>query len=498
MDKVLTVLNVKNAENRYAKNIGSLFDLMQKAGKECADKINSVLPVKGKNVTVIVGEGNNGGDGFIAASRLLSLGASVTVVALGQPKTESAKAAALDYDGKVIAYTQGVFDTADILVDAVYGIGFHGQLKSEIVEIFDSFNKSKAFKVSIDIPSGLCADSGEENPSSIKADLTIALICYKPCHLLFPAAEHCGKTVLCDLDFPDELFLKDEILGEIIPQPVFTKRLRNTHKGSYGKSFAVTGSLGMAGAAILSLKATIKSGVGIAGIGLDKSIYSPVTSAVPEAVCTILDGDETAVVKPIETADAVLIGCGLSKSEFASKLLKTTLETAKKTLIIDADGLNLLSDCIEWIKQTESALILTPHPTEMARLCGVTTTQIEADRIGYARDFAKKYNCVLVLKGAVTIVASPKGEIYFNLTGNAGMATGGSGDMLSGIILSLSAQGYSPIEAAKTAVYIHGAAGDIAAKKVGEISLMVSDMIDVLPDLFIKFGEKDICENLRH
>ena len=244
----------------------------------------------------------------------------------------------------------------------------------------------------------------------------------------------------------------------------------------------------MAGAAILSARATLRSGVGIAKCVLCDSIYPPFTSAVPEAVCVPLKQNNYGRISPISInynkllskADALLFGCGCGNGKDTKTILKKLLKKANIPIVIDADGINALSRRIDLLYNTKASVILTPHPAEMARLCSISVKEVEADRIGIAKHFALKYNCIIVLKGANTIIANPSGEVFINTTGNPGMATGGSGDVLSGIIVSLLAQGYAPFEAAKAAVFLHGEAADKVAKIRNQFSILPSDIIEML------------------
>ena len=248
------------------------------------------------------------------------------------------------------------------------------------------------------------------------------------------------------------------------------------------------GSYGMAGAAILAAKAALRSGAGILKAVLCDGIYAPFTASVPEAVCVPLKQTDKGTLPPdgidyekiLSGCSAVLAGCGLGNNADTAEIVKALCENSEIPIVIDADGINALCGSIDIIKKRKAPVILTPHPGEMARLCSLTVADIEADRVGAARKFAAEYGCVLVLKGANTVIATPKGEIFFNLTGNPGMATGGSGDLLSGIIVSLLAQGFPADEAAKAGVYLHGEAGDKAAAKRGERAMLPSDMIKEL------------------
>lgn len=482
--------SVKKIEENAALAGTSFYTMMENAGFFAVEEICKRKDVKGKKIIVYCGSGNNGGDGYVAARLLMEKGADCFVVPFGEPLTETAKKAKNSYNGSFADENLNL-DDADIIIDALFGTGLKRNLEGRYLEAVNKINESAAYKVALDIPSGLFADSGEESPC-IKADLTVTFIAYKLCHLMFPARNFCGEIALSRIGIEDSAFKNIEIIGKIIEQPVFKKRESNTHKGTYGTASLVVGSYGMAGAAILSLKGALMSGVGIAKATVHNSIYPIVTVACPEAVCNVYsdDSDLEEVAGKAILSDAVLIGCGLSKGELQRRLLYHILSKADKKLIIDADGINMLSDNIECIKQSSADIVLTPHPAEMSRLLKVSVAEIEKDRIYYGKKAAKDLSCTVVLKGAVTLVCHKNGEVYFNLTGNPSMAKGGSGDSLSGIIVSLASQGFSLEEAAGYGVYIHGMAGDKARDEFGEISSLPTDLINYLPWVFKKLGEK--------
>lgn len=267
--------------------------------------------------------------------------------------------------------------------------------------------------------------------------------------------------------------------------PKIEKRDKNSHKGTFGTALLVCGSYGMAGAAILAAQSALKSGIGKLKLAVDKSIYPICAVSTPEAVflpyglCF-----KKSVLKDIQTADSILFGCGSGVKNSALKKLKLIISNACSPIVIDADGINLLSHNINILKRAKTPIILTPHPAEMSRLCGKSVTEINANRVSVAADFAKKYGVYLVLKGNETIIAAPDERVSINPTGNAGMATGGSGDVLSGIIAALLAYNTDVFDAVTKAVYIHGMAGDIAAEQLSQTAMMPSDIIKELPCVF--------------
>lgn len=471
----------RSEENAVTSGAFSFKELMLTAGEAVAKIIDSRYNCQNKKIAVICGNGNNGGDGFVAARWLYEHGATVTVITpMGEPKTENA----IYYYNRLgeIKISDTITDDFDIIIDAVFGIGLNRAPSKELIELFKKINSSAAVKIAIDIPSGIEADTGKIFETCVDADLTVTFIALKPCFVLPYGSDFCGEVIVADIGVKPcgESF-------KTINKPVFPKRRHNSHKGTFGTSLLICGSYGMAGAAILATRAALKSGVGIAKCVLCDGIYSAFTSAVPEAVCipqkqnslgTLTE--KTDISSLLNGSSALLFGCGVGQSEDTFKILSDIIEKSNIPTVIDADGINLLCSDIELLKKSKAPLILTPHPGEMARLCGCSVKDIETNRIDIAKSFAEECGCILVLKGANTIVALPQGDIYVNINGNPGMATGGSGDVLAGILVSLLAQGFDPAKAALAAVFLHGEAGDKAAMRKGERAMLPSDIIEEL------------------
>ena len=482
--KVLTKASIKKSEeNAVQSGAFSFRSLMFSAGKTAAEIIMDKTNCISRKVAVICGNGNNGGDGFVIAQTLYEHGADVSVILpMGKPVTENA-----DYyynmlhDG--ISITENIQNNYDIIIDAVFGIGLNRDLNEDMINFIEKLNGLNAEKIAIDIPSGVETDSGKVLGAAFIADYTVTFIAYKPCFFLPCGSDYCGEVIVADIGAKP--VCSDY---ETLEKPVFQKRKHNSHKGTFGTALLMCGSYGMAGAAILAAKGALRSGVGIVKSVLCDGIYSPFTAAVPEAVCVplkqseegTLSADEVDILKISSGCNALLFGCGIKVSEDTRLILKDIILKGKIPIVLDADGINCLSLSIELLKESQVPLIITPHPGEMARLCNRSVAEIESNRIEIASDFAKKYGCTVVLKGADTIVATQNGEIFFNPTGNPGMACGGSGDVLAGMIVSLLAQGYSPEFAAKSAVFLHGEAGDKAALRRSQNAMIPSDIIEEL------------------
>lgn len=480
---VLTRAQVMESERKAVESgTFSYRELMGIAGRKSAEEILRRFNIKDKKTAIICGKGNNGGDGFVIADILCENGGDITVITpFGAPETEDAKY----YFDRLenIKTTEFFTNEYDIIIDALFGFSFNREPDNDTKMLFGYINDSKALKISVDVPSGVVCDSGQVWDEAIKADYTFTFIALKPCFMLPQGNAFCGEVTVLDIGVPP-------ITGsyKTIQKPHFEKRDKNSHKGTFGKALIIAGSYGMAGAAMLSAKAALRSGLGIAGCVLPRSIYAPFTSFLPEAVCYPMDETQNGTLlfereklsQLCENYDAVLFGCGVSKGKDILKIADFLVKNCEKPLIIDADGINALADCIDILKESKVPVILTPHPGEMARLCKVSVAEIEKDRIKYAKEFATEYGCILTLKGSNTIVAHPNGDLSFNMCGNPGMATGGSGDVLSGIIVSLLAQGIDPKTAAENAVYLHAAAGDKAALKRSQHALLPSDIIEEL------------------
>ena len=482
---ILTADLIKQSEEKAVlSGAFSFLKLMNMAGTAAFDIISEKIDITSKKIAVFCGIGNNGGDGFVIAKLLFEHGADVTVFTpLGEPKTENAKHyfKLLPCLKKSEKFSEA--SDFDIIIDAIFGIGLTRNIESDLDELITKINNHKAFKISIDVPSGINSDTGAVMGVALKADLTITFIALKPCFLLPIGNDYCGELVVADIGV-----LPSSFSYKAIDKPLFKKRLKNSHKGTYGTALLINGSYGMAGAAMLSAKAALRSGAGIVKCVVCENIYSAVTSFLPEAVCIptphTKDGQLSYTHVDIndlqKNASALLFGCGVGVSNSTEKLLEKIIKNVKIPLVIDADGINLLSKSIELLKESKAPIILTPHPKEMSRLCKKSVSEIEENRIEISRNFAKENNVIVVLKGANTVVALQNGEILINTHGNSGMATAGSGDVLSGIIVSLLAQGYSPEFSAIAGVYNHSIAGDKAVMKRSKHSLIASDIIEEL------------------
>lgn len=480
--KVLLSSQIKTAENNaVSRGIFSYAQLMKKAGDAATKEILKHYDIIGKKVCVLCGNGNNGGDGLVIASNLKNRGADVCLLTpIGFPSTDTAITFKDSVnDVKIIDDFVGEFD---IVIDALFGIGLNRLLSEKISCLISKINSYNCIKIAIDIPSGVFCDGGEVS-TAFCADLTLTFTSYKLCQLLPQTSEYCGKTVVLDIGLPI-----DDYAYLTIDKPQVVKRSKNSHKGTFGTTLLFCGSYGMCGAEILAARAALRSGTGIVKALVCDKNYSAFTSIVPEAVTIPVDTAENGapivydrtILSALSNSSALLIGCGLGRSDEARKLVTRTLEKTQIPTVIDADGINALQGGINIIRKIKAPVILTPHPAEMARLCDTTTDDIQSNRVKFAKKFAVENDCYLVLKGTNTIVATPNGRIFFNTTGNDGLATGGSGDVLSGMIVSRLAQGYDPLTAVLNSVWLHGVVADMLTEKMPTRAILPSDIIEGL------------------
>ena len=507
--KVLNAEQTRNLEKNAVRSGISYLQLMENAGAAAARFIKKRFPVDQKHIVVLCGKGNNGGDGFAAARHLAELGAKVIVVLTeGQPGTEIAQEMFEKLSGttvKTVNYLETpeiiapMLSSADYIVDAIYGIGFHGSVPEYLHPLFIVVKSCTATVISLDIPSGVICDTGGIEGKCIRANYTVSFTTLKNAHLLQPGKTYCGQVAVVPVGITAAMVNRQpttlEVTEQNVARAMVKPRKPESNKGSYGRLLCVCGSVGMAGAAVLSAKAAIRCGAGLVNVALPSAIYPIVASQVVEPVYTLLNHlpngslsgeSERNLLSFLSRSTACLIGCGLGKSAASVALVTKLLATAKCPLVIDADGINIIAEHIDILKTAKGPVIMTPHPGEMARLLKTNVADVQAHRLEYARSFAAEHNVTMVLKGAGTIAVSPEGKAFLNITGNPGMAKAGSGDVLAGMIASFVAQGVQPLTAAAGCVYLHGMAGDRCAQRLSKCAMLPSDMIEKLPELFLE------------
>lgn len=528
---VITSANMRELEARAVQNGTSYAALMEQAGRGCEEWIlSSQFPCANdktstayadRTVAIFCGRGNNGGDGFVLARVLHERFPLLTVYVVlvcgtptASPADEMFERLVADETLHILslaewAQTDCVLSSCDVAVDAVYGIGFHGTLSQEIATLFSTVCATDAYKVSLDIPSGMHADSERVDENVFCPNTTITFTALKPCMILPRTAQRCGHLVVKEVGIERELTerfgSRVEILSDSIAQQYLPIRYRDVHKGSCGHVIALCGSYGMAGASMLAGKAALRSGIGLLHLCIPESIYPIVAAGLWEAVChplpeTADHGLAATSLKILLSLSAknertaVLIGPGLSQNPKTTALIKKWLPSVDSPVVIDADGLNMLSshiDMMNAIQERSAATIVTPHPGEAARLLGCDIDDVEADRFSAARRLAVMCGGVAVLKGAYTVIADVNGNAAFHPFACSGLATGGSGDVLAGMIAAFVAQRVDPFHAACLAVYLHGAAARQRCNKTCETSLLPTDVLDELPVLLSQFERRE-------
>lgn len=491
-------------------------ELMEKAGLGSALAGKKMLDekVKGKKVIVFCGKGNNGGDGFVVGRYLSKWGAKVEFYLLG--KKEEVKGDALANLKKAVSLKLPIKQVsrekelpaelkADLLVDAIFGTGFQGKVTGLEEKAIKLINSSKTKVLSIDTPSGLDVDTGSIEGKCVKADITPTMGLPKVGQFFFPGKSYCGKVEVIDIGVPQKVIDEQKINRNLITEEevknILPKRPGDAHKGTCGKVFLIAGSTGMTGAATLASLSCLKAGSGMAILGIPQSLNEIMEVKVTEVMTKPLPDVRKKgalalrglgeIMQALKWADCVALGPGLGQHFETVELVRRLVSRIELPMVIDADGLNAISKDSSILNQAKAPLILTPHIGELSRLINVPIEEIAKDRMKYASESAKRFNCVLVLKGAPTLIGEPGGEIYVNPTGNAGMATAGSGDVLTGIIVGLLAQMIflkeqdirkSMLESALAGVYIHGLCGDLAKEEKGEMGMIAGDMMEKLPE----------------
>lgn len=479
-------------------------DLMERAARGIAHSIADRWDIS-TPVVVFAGPGNNGGDALAVGRLLAEKGHRVSIFLFNINGRLSADCTENRDRVKKIkapnAFTEITqeFDPPrltkeTLVIDGLFGSGLNKPLSGGFAALVKYINNSEAQVVSIDLPSGMMSEDNTYNirTNIVRADLTLTLGSKKLCMLLADNQPMLGEIEVLDIGLSQEFIDKTPAQYQLIEAEDVRKMLKPrspfAHKGSMGHALLIAGSYCMAGAAILSAKACMRSGAGKLTVHTPKRNYSIMQSSVPEAILQ-LDREETYFSQPIETAqyEAIGIGPGLGQAENSAIALIAQVRSNKTPMVLDADALNMLASHKAWLQQLPEGLILTPHPKELARLVG-TASNDDFERLTHACELARMLRGYVLLKGHYSALCSPDGSIVFNSTGNAGMATAGSGDVLTGIITALLARGYERRDAAIIGMYLHGLAGDLAAEELGEESLIASDIIDYLPKAFKKLA----------
>jgi hydroxyethylthiazole kinase-like uncharacterized protein yjeF len=490
--------------------------LMENAGAGAAKVIGRDFAKSLSQETVVfAGSGNNGGDGFVIARHLINQGFSVNVYLLtDKEKVKGDARVNLDIltnmgvgvfpvtNREKVKYGWDRVERSGVIIDAILGTGLQSEVKGLFKEVIELINRSGKPVVAVDIPSGLDADRGRPLGTAIKAYLTLTFGLPKLGQVISPGVDYVGKLEVIDISIPRDLIDKEEINDNLLEakdfMSFFRQRDSSSHKGDYGHLLVLAGSPGKTGAAAMTSLAAMRIGTGLVTLGVPESL-NPVmetkltevmTEPLPEANKGRFSLKALPKVKELlRGKSAMALGPGISADKAVREFVEEVILASEIPLVIDADGINCLADRVELLKRIKAPLVLSPHPGEMARLVEGSVKEIQEDRVGISREFAKKFEVCLVLKGARTVVAEPSGAIYINPTGNPGMASGGTGDVLTGMIGGLLAQGYDPVAAAKAGVFFHGLAGDEVSRDKGSSGMIASDLIEALPRILKQFEQ---------
>ena len=506
--KIVTAAEMREIDRATSEKFGiPSTTLMENAGMAVADFCVAQYP-KAHRVTVVCGRGNNGGDGFVAGRRLHEAGRQVSMLLLGEPSD-------LHGDAKVMfekltipvlyAKTPKELETktvrslyldADLLVDAVLGTGFSPPLTPLAESAIQMFNDTSGPVVSVDLPSGAQADSTDfDQPHICRSSAIVTFTAPKPAHILSLLTH--GPIVVAPIGSPGQAIESRSGLEWCGSRTtIFKKRSLNAHKGDFGHVLIIAGSVGKSGAAAMASMGALRAGAGLVSTAVPKSILPIVAGFAPELMTEPLDETDTGSISRrvlegtgfseiLKRKTVVALGPGLSQSTETQEFVRDFVAQCELPIVLDADGLNAFANKTELLDGSKRPLILTPHPGEMARLTGLSTERVNSNRLAIAKNFAIQHKLILVLKGWRTIVAAPDGKIYINTTGNPGMAKGGTGDVLTGIIAGVLAQFPSrTVDAVCAAVYLHGLAGDIAVVHEEEPALLATDLLAYISEAF--------------
>jgi hydroxyethylthiazole kinase-like uncharacterized protein yjeF len=518
--------------------------LMEVAGRGAALAALSIWhedAVAGGDLVVICGRGNNGGDGLVVARYLSLWGLPVICFVLAAEPAKSQTMASVESEtnlqllkktdaeivyldekehegGELDARLTSALQHGSLIVDAIFGTGLNRPVDGFAREIIEAVNNSLKPVIAVDIASGVNSDSGQIMGSAIRAIKTVTFGYLKPGQLQYPGTAQGGDLQLIDIGLPDIDFLERSqgkpqetsepqifvtTCGAV--QSVLPHRPHNSNKGTFGNLLTIAGSLGMSGSGILCASSALRTGAGLSYVATAKSLVANlpaeelVYKALSETTAQSISHEALKeVTHLLETVSAVVLGPGLSQNPDTVSFILDLLDLIDKPCVLDADALNALSQNPQSLSKPARNFVMTPHPKELSRLTGKSVAELSADRIKCCLEAAKQFDCVVVLKGSYTVVGSPDGIAYLNPTGNSGMSTAGAGDVLSGIIGGLLAQGLSPIDAATAGVYLHGKAGDIAANTLGKAGLIAGDISAAIPVglTVIKSGELSHLEDL--
>jgi hydroxyethylthiazole kinase-like uncharacterized protein yjeF len=525
--KILTAAQMQDVDRATTERYGvPSLTLMENAGRNVVRFLHQVFsPLEAQEIVILCGRGNNGGDGMVVARMLRELGVKPSVLLLADPERLRGDA---EVNYKRLAESglpltvpdhasweenKSKLGNASLVIDAILGTGLSKPLSGFLLEVVRDvpavFPKAKV--VAVDLPTGVAADSGNLIGECVRADASVTFTAPKVAHVFPPACEKVGEWVVRPIGTPPEALENNPEFFLNILQPddlewLVRPRKIEAHKGNFGHVLVIGGSVGKTGAAAMAAKAALRGGAGLATVAAPSSALPTIaslsmeimTEPLPEtAAGTISLGalKEGLLDTLVEGKSVLAVGPGLGRDHETMEFVREVVNRYDMPVVLDADGLNAFAGCIQTLRAGGRVRVLTPHPGEMGRLTGQVTSEIVANRLGVAREFAQRHGVQLVLKGFRTLTAAPDGQIWVNPTGNPGMATGGSGDVLTGIAAALLAQ-YAdrpPTEVTAAAVYLHGLAGDIAAREIGEVSMIAGDILESLPGAYREIRRQLHC-----
>ncbi|MBZ5705430.1 MAG: NAD(P)H-hydrate dehydratase [Acidobacteriia bacterium] len=512
--KIVTAAEMREIDRVTSERFGvPSLTLMENAGTAVADFVLGQYPAA-RRVGIVCGKGNNGGDGFVAARKLEQAGREVRLLLLAEPSELKGDAAEM-FSKLRLAYVvvrsgeellgekaRAVFES-DVLVDAILGTGFRPPVSGLYGQAIAVLNASNAPVVGVDIPSGADADvMGEQTGAVARADGVVTFTAPRPAHVFGMLTS--GPTVVAPIGSPDDAMVSALQLNVITAQevaPLIGPRPPAANKGSFGHVLVIGGSVGKAGAAAMAGMSALRAGAGLSTIATAKSVLPTVASFHPEVMTEPLEETEAGSIsmraleygrldKLVEGKTVLAVGPGISRQAETSEFVRTIVAKYKTPIVLDADGLNAFEGRAKELRGKSRALVITPHPGEMARLTNSTAVAVQRDRLTVARTFAREHEIIVVLKGHRTLIAQPDGTVWVNTTGNPGMATGGTGDILTGMVAGFISQNPGHVvEAVIAAVYLHGLAGDVSRESMGEQSLVATDLVRVLPEAMRRVRE---------
>ncbi len=508
--KVGTVAQAGSLRRKAARKFGIDESLtLENSGEAVCQAINATVGVRGRVFALLVGGGDKGECGLVVARKLHSYGGEVEVLFLcaekkfaGASKKNLASLARIGIpvsSGRSVESVRSFVDRCEILVDAILPTSLVGEDSGSSGRWIETVNASGKFVVSIDLPSGIDGDTGHPVGPAVESDLTVALGLPKPGNLLFPGHENCGRVFLSHLSLPLALLEDQSIETEINEPRKLPERPRDTHKGSFGEVLFIAGARGYLGAPYFAALSFLKAGGGYSRLATPESVSSFIGGKGSEIVMlpqreteggSIAFSNLDALVETSSRMDMVIVGPGLSLNEETQRLARELVSRIEKPLLIDGDGITAVSKDIDIIRRRKTPTILTPHLGEMSRMISRKVEEIRADRISILRRTARDLNAMIVLKGAHSQVGYPDGRVYIDLSGNSGMSTAGSGDVLTGTIAAMHGLGLSIEDSVRIGVFMHGFSGDLAAAEIGRDGMTAQDVLDYLPKALRTYREE--------